>query len=257
MKTYLSRTNFNSSRLVRLLADFNAGERGDARAESRGKPSFAERLGQWLDLNHAIALSGALHPSLRQGPGGTAAGATDQVAALVARAQAALRDAITQEGGGKARIKLPVPEAGATLESGGKYLPYRRYYLAQQREMEAALVQLRAQVREALKGGSPSLRQLAGLDGVLEKALAERERNLFLNVPLLLEKRFEQLRDAYASALEASSQADGVARWMQPGGWLAVFCKDLQSVLLAELEIRLQPVLGLVEAFGNEVSKSQ
>ena len=123
--------------------------------------------------------------------------------------------------------------------------------------MEAALVQLRAQVREALKGGSPALRQLAGLDGVLEKALAERERNLFLNVPLLLEKRFEQLRDAHASAPEASSQADGVARWMQPGGWLAVFCKDLQSVLLAELDLRLQPVLGLVEAFGNEVSKSQ
>ena len=41
----------------------------------------------------------------------------------------------------------------------------------------------------------------------------------------------------------------------RPGGGLDVFGKEMQEVLLAELEVRLQPVVGLIEAFSNEVKK--
>jgi hypothetical protein len=34
----------------------------------------------------------------------------------------------------------------------------------------------------------------------------------------------------------------------KPGAWLDVFREDMQSVLLAELEIRFQPVEGLLAA---------
>ncbi|HCB41034.1 MAG TPA: DUF3348 domain-containing protein, partial [Gammaproteobacteria bacterium] len=40
----------------------------------------------------------------------------------------------------------------------------------------------------------------------------------------------------------------------QPG-WLQQFRKDVQALLLAELDLRLQPVLGLVEALEREVSR--
>jgi len=59
-------------------------------------------------------------------------------------------------------------------------------------------------------------------------------------VPLLLEKHFERLRKANRET-PASDDA-----------WLAEYCKDMQSVLLAELNLRLQPVEGLLEALRNE-----
>ena len=39
--------------------------------------------------------------------------------------------------------------------------------------------------------------------------------------------------------------------WLQAGGWLAEFYKDVQELLLAELDVRLQPVLGLLEALNS------
>jgi hypothetical protein len=50
-------------------------------------------------------------------------------------------------------------------------------------------------------------------------------------------------RDA-TEAPEASEDAAPVT----PGAWLDVFRKDMQSVLLAELEVRFQPVEGLLAA---------
>ena len=42
--------------------------------------------------------------------------------------------------------------------------------------------------------------------------------------------------------------------WLQPGAWLHTFCQDMRAVLLAELELRLQPVAGLLDAL-NEVTR--
>jgi hypothetical protein len=33
------------------------------------------------------------------------------------------------------------------------------------------------------------------------------------------------------------------------------FAKDMEAALLAELEVRLQPVIGMMEALNNEVGK--
>ena len=40
---------------------------------------------------------------------------------------------------------------------------------------------------------------------------------------------------------------------MKDGAWLARFCHELQTVLLAELDLRLQPTLGLLEAYQKEI----
>ena len=38
---------------------------------------------------------------------------------------------------------------------------------------------------------------------------------------------------------------------MKQGAWLSRFCNELQTVLLAELDVRLQPTVGLIEALHN------
>lgn len=226
MTRALPRPGFNSSRLRRFLADLGVAAVADARQ------SFAERLGQWLDFTDAIALSAALN--------GRPAGAPDAKAgAAVAAALGEDADAVRRALAG-AIMASGVPAAAGAEEAD--FSPFHRYYLARQRDMESSINPLRARVRAALAGLSPALRQLAAVDAALDQAMGARERSLLSTVPLLLEKRFEALAGA------AGDPA---------GGWLAAFCRDMQGVLLAELDLRLEPVLGLIEALGNEVTEQQ
>lgn len=257
MNTFLPRTGFNRPPLVRLLAGLSIAEVPES------KQSLAERLGHWLELTDAIALSGALSvaqsggqsgaqfcalsgaPADDSGPatGGPLADEAVRVRRLLAEAIAA--DCAGQPG--RARVRLPQPGPGATLETVADFLPYRRYYVAHQRDMEAAIGPLRAQARAALTAHAPAL---AAIDAVLEQTLAERERLQLGAVPFLLEKHFKRLHEAHVRALAEAEPppADDPARWLQPGGWLARFGRDLRQVLLAELELRLQPALGLLDA---------
>ena len=240
------RTSFDSSRLIRALSDLVSTDAAPPRQ------SFADRLGQWLDFADAIALCSAL-----DSPADTRAPAAAEPLAPgdeFARVRGALLDSINTDGvltPGKARIRLPAPAWHASTPGAADYLPYHRYYLAHQRDMGAAIAPLRASVRAGLAQRAPALRQLAALDGVLDQALAPRERSLLATVPQLLGRHFEQLHQAHRSALPTP---DDPARWLQPGAWLHTFCQDMRVVLRAELELRLQPVAGLLEAL-NEVTK--
>lgn len=172
----------------------------------------------------------------------------------------ALVDAITTGGGpgpGKARIELPTPALQASVDGAADFAPYHRYYLAHQRDMSSSIGPLRANVRAALSRQSPALKRLAALDAVLDQTLTARERNLLATVPARLARRFEHLFTAHQAALNEAQAADDPARWMQPGGWLAIFCGEMQAVLLAELELRLQPIAGLIEALDNEMTRQQ
>lgn len=255
MTRALARTNFNSSRLVRFLADLalvEAAEPGYA---------FAEKLGLWLDFNDAIALYAVHNASTAHSPASPSGGrsaAGDVLGEEFVRVRTSLANSITQScspQGSGTRIKLPTPEPGAPLEIAAHHEAYRRFHLAHQRDMESKLRPLRVFVREALRRATPALGKLAALDACLDEILSERESRLLATVPSLLEKRFGQLFAAHRQALEDAQQADDPATWTQAGGWLAEFCKDMQVVLLAELDLRLQPTLGLIEAFSNEMAK--
>lgn len=241
------RTSFDSSRLIRALSDLVSTDATPPRQ------SFADRLGQWLDFADAIALFSALNGST-DAAGGPATAEHPALRDEFARVRGALLDSINTDGvltPGKARIRLPAPAWHASTPGAADYLPYHRYYLAHQRDMGAAIAPLRASVRAGLAQRAPALRQLAALDGVLDQALAPRERSLLATVPQLLGRHFEQLHQAHRNAL---TTPDDPARWLQPGAWLHTFCQDMRAVLLAELELRLQPVAGLLEAL-NEVTR--
>jgi hypothetical protein len=89
--------------------------------------------------------------------------------------------------------------------------------------------------------------RLAEVDAVMERALSPRERSLLATVPALLGGHFERLRKAEQETL-ADARASEDAPTIAPGAWLNVFRKDMQSVLLAELDLRFQPVEGLLAA---------
>ena len=74
-------------------------------------------------------------------------------------------------------------------------------------------------------------------------------------VRVVLERQFENRRAAHRQAQDATQPTDEPALWRQPGGWLHSFARDMEAALLAELEVRLQPVIGMMEALNNEVGK--
>lgn len=246
-----SRTKFHSSTLIRSLVDLDIIDGADA------GDAFAEKLGQWIHFADAIALSavhgGALHGAM----GATAAvrQTAAQVQAELARIRTLLTDSIGKSfapGIGKTHIELPAPPLALPPDIAAAFMPYRRFYEAHQRDMDIRLQPLRTNLRLAMAQASPRLKKLAELDAAFENILRERERQLLAKVPALLRKRFAQLFKLHQSRLAESGQADHPADWMRANGWLARFCQDMRSLLLAELELRLQPAAGLIEAFKQD-----
>ncbi|RJF91639.1 DUF3348 domain-containing protein [Noviherbaspirillum saxi] len=252
MTRALARTNFHSSKLIRCLADLAIVDAGG------GGNAFAEKLGQWIHFADAITLSAVHNDSIARPPKTQPeAQSAEGVAAGVEfdRIQAILVNSITKSFSpnlGKTHIQLPTPTLELPMDLGTAYVPYRRFYEAHQRDMELGVQPLRTNVREALAKASPRLRKLADLDATLEKILRERESKLLSKVPALLKKRFEQLFKTHQQNLIDTQQADNPAGWTQAGGWLARFCSDMQMLLLAEIELRLQPTMGLLEAFKQD-----
>lgn len=248
MTRALTRTHFHSSQLIRTLADL-------AVLETTGPAAaFGEKLGLWIDFADAITLTGVLNTNTLDAPSAVQALVGASVADEFAKARAALAGAITKSSApntGRTRAELSLPTLDEPLEDPKVYTPLRRYHQAHQRDMENSVRSLRAKVREGVAAAAPQLRQLVALDAAYEGILVEREARLLATLPSLMEKRFNQLRKAY---LQTQPEGDKPALWMQPGAWLARFCTELQTVLLAELDLRLQPAVGLLEALHNQTT---
>jgi hypothetical protein len=221
----LQRTPFNSPPLVRLLAALAPDSAAATAPAASPQASLGERLGTWLDWTDAIALAQALnHPPASAAAPASAGGAQAhaQASAALTRVRDARSLAITTD---------PVFQAGP---GGAEDLAvYRRAAQAQQRAMAAAIAPLRAQLRGLLAARTPALAHLAALDATLEAALGERERHGLQAVVTRLEQHFQQLRQTQAP------------------GWLPQFHQTMQQVLLAELDLRLQPAQGLLDALGG------
>lgn len=230
-------TGINSTGLVRLLASLGLASAG------MGRPSGADKLGHWLDWTDDIALSTALADQGAPAAGGHAgrARAPSNAAASAQAAQAArsaltgLRAELLQAITAQAPQRAPAGPPDEVVDPA----PYRQAYQAQQRAMQARSSSLRDLVRQMLLNGGPPLSRLAALDAVLDKALAGRERQLLSALPSLMEKHFKALRQA------------------RQAGWLEAFGQDTQAMLMAELEIRLLPIEGMMQALMSTLAVRQ
>lgn len=219
------RHRFNRSALVRQLAGWQAAQ-ADA-----PRQNVAERLADWLNVADAITLHAA-HRSMaavNTVKAQAVPGKAGDLNAECAQVRTTLAKAIATR-----PFNLSVQQPAATAAD---FPLFQQRYLDQQRRMEMRIEALRAHVRQTLSLTSPPLAQLAALDAVLAQMLAGREQKLLGSVPSFLKARFKDLYTTRASA--------------DDNRWLDTFEHDFQQTLLAELDLRLQPIVGMVEAFAQ------
>ncbi|WP_158938846.1 DUF3348 domain-containing protein [Burkholderia sp. S171] len=237
------RTALSGPTLIRLLARL-----ADVDVTESRQP-LSDRLSQWVHWTDAIALSTALNGSPPAVPSGTQASVSPEETEC-ARVRSTLVNAIV--GGSvsataKRHGSAQPPSHGASMNAAIDYPAFRQIYTSMQQTMETGIGNLRSRLRAKLAARTPDLCRLAEVDAVMERALSPRERSLLATVPALLGGHFERLRQAERETLDAA-QAPEDAAMVAPGAWLNVFRKDMQSVLLAELDLRFQPVEGLLAA---------
>ncbi len=208
---------------------------------------FAERLGAWLSVADAITLRSALQSQGTHKKPVAGSPVPQSLADEVQRVRATLTQSIlavepVQPPRGRADHSAQGALAAPALpiDPVAEFAMLHQRYVEQQRRMEMSVDALRSHARERLASASPELAQLAALDGVMEQMLGGREQHLLSTVPSFLKKRFEQLRR------QATSEDTEVPA-RQPA-WLGQLAAEFQQALLAELELRLQPVMGLAEA---------
>ena len=230
------RSNFNRPALVRQLAGF-LPEGAHALADA-SRQDLAERLGQWLNVADAITLSSA-HPSIAavgaraaQQPMRAPTAAAEALPAELERVRATLTRSITT----RDPKHRPDPNDLDT-----EFALFHQRHQDQQRRMEMSVDALREHVRQTLAKGEPRLAQLAALDAVMDQMLGGREQRLLAGLPTHLKARFKALRQVAA----ASDTPDDLR-------WLHHFAAEFEQTLLAELDLRLQPVTGLIEALAHE-----
>jgi len=252
------RTALSGPTLIRVLArlsDNNAVEPAH---------TLSQRLSGWLDWTDAIALSSALgsNTSTAVAHDARSSGATKECETECHRVRTALMQAIAGD-----RVLAPAkparlarspapghaPQRHDTVEDAADYALFRQCYLSLQQSMETSIGNLRRRLRAALAARSPAMSRLAMVDAAMERALSAREQHLLSSAPVVLRGHFERLRQAEAEQL-ARAQAHSSRPHVEPDTWLSVFRKDMQYVLVAELDLRFQPVQGLLAALRTRSS---
>ncbi|MGE8685607.1 MAG: DUF3348 domain-containing protein [Achromobacter sp.] len=252
------RTGLSGPTLIRLLTRLTDVDVPESRQ------SLSDHLSQWLGWTDAIALSAALNTK----PPVIAPGARMFSSAEereCERVRTTLADAIASDTAATA-ARRPVPgqappakKLAALAEAEADYANFRQRYLSLQHTMETSVGNLRSRLRGMVAARNGEWTRLAVVDAIMDRALLPKERALLGAIPKLLQGHFERLRQAEAAVLAeagehaAADEAEGAAAPppIASGAWLDTFRKDMRSVLLAELDVRLQPVEGLLAALRS------
>ncbi|MBK6639586.1 MAG: DUF3348 family protein [Rhodocyclaceae bacterium] len=250
------RTNFNSSRLLRLLGELALIEPDESEHD------LAEQLGQWLDFTDAIALFAAHNEGAAStAPTPSAHSAQNDPAHALTEIRSKLTVTIRNSCAPTptpARIRFPVPRRTCQLRLPPITNPTvasiwrisERWKLHYVRCAPTRVPRSPAPIRMlGARHWPPWMRCLSAFSRTA-KANCSRPCRYFW------EKRFARLRAGHLENLDETGGQDDPALWLAPGAWLAVFRQDIAAVLLAELELRLQPTLGLLEALRNEKQHS-
>ena len=228
------RGNFNSSQLVSLLSTWG---HTDAQASLQ---DWAHQLSLWLGPFDAITLQG-VHQSI------TTASASVRPQASMPGAQTlneALQRVRSDLVNSISAWQRPRPGGSDDTEVAGEFAPYRTQYIELQRRMEWRLDPFRVHCRQVLSRTHSRLKQLADLDAALEQTLTKREKALLSKLPALLEQRFMHLKRHHDDGPHIV-------------GWLSPFEREFRALLLAEMNLRTEPIMGLIEAFANGTHTTQ
>ena len=216
------------SKLLAQLAHLGTAATTDA------LPCFAERLSRLFGLGDTMTLDAATAYRARQ-PGQAQGAVVDKLTAELATTRRAL----------VRRVHTWADEL--ELEGEPECEPVLNAWLALQRKIAANSRQFRDKVRKSMKDQGQTLARLAELDAVFDHTMAGYTGQCFSTVSQVLEQRFRALQTS-----DEQPQTSGQA----PHDWFHRYCEEAQALLLAELDVRLEPVLGLLEACHNEVNNT-
>jgi hypothetical protein len=247
MTRVASRATLHDARLLHFLS-----QQGFV-VDTSEPVEVGQKLSDWLDFRHAIALQGLLDQTELSAQH-TAPAARIRINAQVLHTRfdevrLALECSITKgiaPAPRLARIAPPDAQLLEPIDPKTAFEPYRRYLGAHQRQMESVIAHLRAQLRSMLAQGEPHWQQLGLLDAAMDTILQTREKRLLTKLSSHFEKRFNQQLKKHIKASQEAHENDSE----QPNTdiWLPAMCQAMQAALLHELDIRLQPVQGLIEA---------
>jgi hypothetical protein len=238
-------TTLTDAALVRLLAPWMPGPQPGA------APSLIEQLNSWLRWTDAQPLFAALQDPLAVAPRADDEDDSPEGAAADAASVRALIERGLAEQAPWREPPRPRERSRATGWSAAAAAPdtepielatYRHHHLTQQQRMEDRIAPLRARLRRVLQLRSPAQARLAALDAVMERVLDEPQRRLLAGVPALLDQRFAALRAEASDASAAPANANATSAWQQR------FQHELDAALQAELDLRWQPIDGLLAA---------
>ena len=198
---------------------------------------MAERLGQWLNVKEAIALHTAQAAIAAAGQAARPVPAAE-LAALQQRLQAELQRV-------RSVLAASITARDPSHRSDANDLDLEFALLHQrlndqQRRMELSVDALRGHVRQQLARAAPALARLAALDQQMEQLFGGREQRLLTTLPAHLKARF--------GALRREASASGAPHDL---AWLRRFEGEFEQLLLAELDLRLQPVTGLIDSIDT------
>lgn len=205
------------------------------------KHDVAQRLSQWLGAMDSVRLDAALR-SLDAAPAGTGALSAHDGALLDLRWEQGVQELqalVAQHGApepaprGRAARLAPLP----VVADAPVFAAQHKRYLLTQKQLATQVAKLRAGVRQVLAHSAGAMRSLAALDAVMETMLAAREQAVWAALPAFLEPRWQGHMEA----------AGGL-----PVVGVRAFEQDVQALLAAELELRLMPLQGLVQAARKE-----
>lgn len=200
----------------------------------------AERLGSWLNVAEAVRLHAAQAAIEAAGATATRRPPRTDPVALHARLTAELervRGVLTRS---ITTAASHTPDPG---DPDTELALYQQRLGDQQRRMEMAVDGLREHVRQQLAQSTPAMAQLAAIDAVVDGFFGGREQRLLSSLPAFLRARFAALRREAAQARDPDTPDDP--------GWLQRFAAEFEQTLLAELDLRLQPVTGLIESLDQ------
>lgn len=201
------------------------------------RQDVAERLGQWLNVAEAIELHAAQSAVTAAGTAASRRPPRVAPAALHASLHAELdrvRSVLTRS------ITTRPAHRPDPNDLDTEFALFHQRLGDQQRRMEMSVDALREHVRQQLAQSTPAMAQLAALDAVMDQLFGGREQRLLSQLPVFLKARFVALRQ------EATADTADDLRWLQH------FATEFEQTLLAELDLRLQPVTGLIEALAHE-----
>jgi len=252
--------SLHGSRLVRLLSDLNLSDTGNSGYH------FGEKFAQLLHFLGAVNLSEVLKAPVaarftRSDGSGAAvrraflSGQTDLVrwiAGSFLPATAHRKDRLPTAESLNHHCHVtgafPLNHRKKSKPHAAVHEPYRQFYIGRQRMLDVRVQHLRSDIRNRIAGLSPELAKLARFDRVLAESLAAVPQEILARVPFFLERHFNRLLEKYWHALPENPAPADLEPWMAPGGWITTFCGHMREFLFAELEIRLQPVAGMIDA---------